>query len=157
MNFPGFSIYLNVHHFRSGTEYAEFAEADMEGRAREGAVRLLDDDDIDRAGERRGVDLVVKEAEIADDLGDIVHAVHVLSSRSTGRGIRPTMDEGWNEKGRDTNLAKVLLEIRGAVKEKRRYSRQSSARRSPACERERTRVAKRRREIIIARRIYPES
>lgn len=83
-----------TYHFRSGTEYAEFAETDMEGRAREGAVRLLDDDDIDRAGERRGVDLVVEETEIADDLGDIVHAVHVLSPRSTGRGIRPTMDEG---------------------------------------------------------------
>lgn len=67
----------------------------MEGRAREGAVRLLDDDDIDRAGERRGIDLVVEETEIADDLGDIVHAVHVLSRRTTGRGIRPT----WEREG----------------------------------------------------------
>lgn len=85
----------------------------MEGRAREGAVWLFDDDDVDRAGESRGVDLVVEEAEIADDLGDIVHAVHVLSPRTTGRGIRPM--EG---KGRDTDSG-VSFEIRGATKEKR--------------------------------------
>lgn len=82
--------FSRTHHFRSGTEYAELAEADMEGRARERAVRLFDDDDVDRAGESRGVDLVVEEAEIADDLSDIVHAVHVLSPRTTGRGTQPT-------------------------------------------------------------------
>lgn len=80
-----------THHFRSGAKYAELAEADMEGRAREGAVRLLDDDDVDRTSESRGVDLVVEETEVADDLGDIVHAVHVLTPRTAGRGTRPTM------------------------------------------------------------------
>ena len=55
---------------------------------------------------------------------------------------------GWNGKGRDTNLVKVLLEIRGAVKGKRKYTRQSSVRRSPACERERIRDAKSREEEI---------
>lgn len=49
----------------------------MKGRAREGAVRLLDNDDVDRTSEGRGVYLVVEETEVADDLGDIVHTVHV--------------------------------------------------------------------------------
>lgn len=59
----------------------------MEGRASERAIRLLDDDHVDRAGESRGVDLVIEKAEIADDLSDIVHTVHVPSPRTTGRGF----------------------------------------------------------------------
>jgi len=70
-----------THHFRPRAKYTEFAETDMKGRAREGAVRLFDNDDVDRTGEGRGVYLVVEETEVADDLGDIVHTVHVLSPR----------------------------------------------------------------------------
>lgn len=82
---------MRTYHFRPGTKYTKLAEADVKGRTRVRTVWLLDDDDVDRASESRGVDLVVKEAEIADDLGDIVHAVHVLSPRTTGRGTRSTM------------------------------------------------------------------
>lgn len=70
-----------THHFRSRAKYTEFAETDMKGRARESAVRLFDNDDVDRTGEGRGIYLVVEETEVADDLGDIVHTVHVLNPR----------------------------------------------------------------------------
>lgn len=83
----------DTHHFRPGAKYAEFTETDMKGRAREGAVRLFDNDDVDRAGEGRGVYLVVEETEVADDLGDIVHTVHVLSPRTPGRGNRLTRNQ----------------------------------------------------------------
>lgn len=53
----------------------------MEGRAREGTVRLLDDDDVDRAGEGGRVDLIVEVAEVADELADVVHTVHLKSAR----------------------------------------------------------------------------
>lgn len=66
-----------TYHFRPRAKYAKFAETDMKGRAREGAVRLFDNDYVDRTGEGRGVYLVVEETEVADDLGDIVHTVHV--------------------------------------------------------------------------------
>lgn len=102
----------------------------MEGRAREGAVRLFDDDDIDRTGESRGIDLVVEEAEVADDLGDIVHAVHGLSPRTTGRGTRSTT-------GREHDQRSAVRNSRRGERET--YSRLSSVRRSPACERERDR------------------
>lgn len=49
-----------THHFRPGAEDTELAEANMEGRAREGAVRLFDDDDVDCTSQSRSIDLVVE-------------------------------------------------------------------------------------------------
>lgn len=54
----------------------------MKGRASKGTVRLFNDDNVDRASESRGVYLVVEKTEIADDLSDIVHTVHVPSIRA---------------------------------------------------------------------------
>jgi len=100
----------------------------VEGRAREGAVRLFDDDDIDRASKSRGVDLVVEETEVADDLGDIVHAVHVLSPRTAGRG------NSTDEEERGTMQRSVVRNSRRGERET--YSRLSSGPKV-ACERER--------------------
>jgi len=55
-------------------------------RASKGTIWLFDDNNIDCAGESRGIDLIIEETEIADDLSDIVHTVHVPSPRTTGRG-----------------------------------------------------------------------
>jgi len=67
----------------------------MKRRASKGTIRLFDDNNIDCAGKSRGVDLVIEEAEVADDLSDIVHAVHVPSPRTTGRGTLAARGHDW--------------------------------------------------------------
>ena len=48
----------------------------MEWRAGEGAIRLFNDDDIN--GTRKGccVDFIVEVSKVADELSNVVHAVH---------------------------------------------------------------------------------
>ena len=56
-----------------GAEQAPLAEADVEGAAGETAVVLLDDDDVDRAGEGGGVDAVPRGAHAAGDAAHVLH------------------------------------------------------------------------------------
>lgn len=78
---------LSAYHFLPRPEDSEFAKSYMKRRAGERSVGLLDDHDVDRARERCRVDLIVEVSEIADELANIVHAVHlsILGLASTSR------------------------------------------------------------------------
>lgn len=72
---------MKTYYFLSGTENAELSKTYMERRASKRTVRLFDDDDIDSAGERRRVDLIVEDAKVTYELANVVHAVHCKLAR----------------------------------------------------------------------------
>lgn len=49
----------------------------MEGRTGERSVRLLDDDDVDGAGQRRRIDFIIENAKVTYELANVVHTVHL--------------------------------------------------------------------------------
>lgn len=77
----------STNHFLPGAQYTKFAKAHMEWGTSEGSIGLLNNNNIDGSSESGCIDLIVEVTKVADDLADVIHAVHVLDLPG---GLPPT-------------------------------------------------------------------
>lgn len=67
---------IKTHHFEPRPQNAQLAKPDVEGRAGEASIGLLDHHHVDGSRQRGSVDLIVEVAEVRNELPDVVHRIH---------------------------------------------------------------------------------
>lgn len=117
MNIQGFSIDFYVNHFLAAPEHSKLPEANMERRAGVSAVGLLHHDDINSPGEGGRVDLIVEVSEVADELANVVHAVHGSGGRVLPGVTACLTLEPQSEVRNGHGTAKVLKQSRSTREE----------------------------------------
>lgn len=91
-----FAIDPNLDNLLLRPEDAEFAETHVERRACKVAVGLLDDDDVDCAGEGGGVDLIVEFRNGREEVPDRIHGAAWEERRAGKKDEKDEKDEkGW--------------------------------------------------------------
>lgn len=84
--------FKSPYHFLSGPEDAHFAEANVERRALQGAIRLSHHDDVDAAGKGGGIEASVQLFDLDEHLAcQLAHVVHGLAGLVERKGGKKTI------------------------------------------------------------------